>query len=242
MDELYLFKDDLIYYGFTPTIFKKVFEGNTYYPAIITRNDLNISDSLTKSGMTIKFARTNNFAKSLLLNLPEKPITLTIYKNSLPYWKGKILSAKANVTSIELGCTSLFSSKLKSGRQILTVPHCRHVLYDTPCGVNQALFAEDYTTTATTNVLTIAGLAQPDGYFNFGKAVMFGQTRYILKHAGTSITLSAPFIGPLVGTITLYPGCSLTEKTCKDKFNNLPNFGGFSRMPIKNPFSSTGLL
>ncbi len=37
--------------------------------------------------------------------------------------------------------------------------------------------------------------------------------------------------------IWIYPGCNKLNTTCKDKFDNLNNFGGFPFMPQKNPTS-----
>ena len=37
------------------------------------------------------------------------------------------------------------------------------------------------------------------------------------------------------GFITLSRGCSKTVSDCKNKFNNISNYGGFPYIPAKNP-------
>ncbi len=85
------------------------------------------------------------------------------------------------------------------------------------------------------------GITQPSGFFSSGIAEINGESRGIVKQEGTTLTLSNAFAGNPSGTIVLYPGCRLTEAACT-AFSNLDNFGGFSRVPVKNPFESAGLL
>jgi uncharacterized phage protein (TIGR02218 family) len=35
--------------------------------------------------------------------------------------------------------------------------------------------------------------------------------------------------------VKLYPGCARTVNACTNKFNNAANFGGFSKIPDRNP-------
>ena len=46
-----------------------------------------------------------------------------------------------------------------------------------------------------------------------------------------------------VGTlITVYPGCDGQVKTCRDKFNNVLNFGGIPHMPNKSPYDGSRIF
>ena len=38
------------------------------------------------------------------------------------------------------------------------------------------------------------------------------------------------------------PGCDLRRDTCKAKFGNLLNFGGFPDIPGRNPFGGTSIV
>ena len=64
--------------------------------------------------------------------------------------------------------------------------------------------------------------------------------RWITAHVGDTLTLSYPFKGMAPGeTVSVFPGCDGLESTCRNKFNNVLNFSGFTRLPSKNPFSSS---
>jgi len=242
MSELYLFENNNTYRGFTPTVFSKIHLGITYVPTIIIRSGMNIIDNFAKSPVNFRFDRTHSYARELLLNLPETPISVTIYRNSLPYWKGTVLEVKANPLTIEVSCDSLYTTLQKGGLPVRTSLLCRHTLYGADCGV----IKESYKTSASVIGLSgrsfsVASISNPDGYFSRGMAEINGQTRSILEQIGQSILLSSPFVGVQSGTLNLYPGCDLTQANCIT-FNNLKRMGAEPYLAPVNPFSSTGAL
>jgi len=242
MSELYLFNDNGVYHPFTPTLFSKSFGGLTYDPTIVKRSSLNLTENFSKSPLIFNFQRTHTWARSLVSFLPEIPITVIVYRNSLIYWRGRITEVKANLLSISVTCDSIYTTIARSSLQPRYTLNCRHTLYSTNCGVVQSIWKVSYSVTGiNSTVFTVGGLSQADGYFNAGIAEINGEKRFIIKQVGTTITISAPFTGVQTGTINLYPGCQLTEANCTT-FNNISNFGGFSKIPYKNPFGSTGLL
>lgn len=242
MRELYQFNDNGQYYTFTPDVVSETFEGLEYLPAIVVRGKVQQTDNFTKSPISFRFDKGNPFAKMVLNTLPEVPITAKIYRNHLPYWQGRVINAKSNGNYIEVACESIFIALLKAGTKYKIIPHCNHMLYSTACGVLQETWKINYAgITASGDTLTIPALSQPTGYFSNGKIHLAGQVRHIVRHDGTTLYLSNPFTGIITGTVDLYPGCKLTEENCI-AFNNLPNHLGFSHIPSKNPFSSTGLL
>jgi hypothetical protein len=42
--------------------------------------------------------------------------------------------------------------------------------------------------------------------------------------------------------VEIAPGCDLRRDTCKAKFGNLLNFGGFPDIPGRNPFGGTSIM
>lgn len=123
---------------------------------------------------------------------------------------------------------------------------CRHELFGTAkagkvgfCGVNPA----SYTFTGTVGSITTAkwkfaytgpAAAQPDGYFNngvitFTSGLNAGLSVPIKSNAGDVFELflrSFAIIAP-GDTFSVKAGCDKTLETCKTKFNNVANFGGF---------------
>ena len=242
MSELYLFTDNGINRGFSPTVFSKTLLGVTFVPTIIIRSAINLIDNFAKSPVVFKFDRTHSYAKELLNNLPETPIVVTVYRNGTVYWKGNIIDVKANVLSIEISCDSLYTTLQREGLPARISLTCRHTLYGANCGAIQSSFANPFTVSGiASKTFTVSGITNPTGFFSRGIATINGQTRAIVTQAGTTITLSNPFTGVQSGILNLYPGCALTQTACIG-FSNLDNFGGFAYIPPKNPFSNTGAL
>jgi len=242
MAELYLFRQTTTYYPFSPTILAKTFNGKEYAPTTITRTTIKISDNTNKNTVTFSFPKNHSFAKDLLNFLPEKEVTLEVFKDGLLYWSGVFVHAFSEPKTIKLVFDSTMSSLTRAGLRDTITPTCRHTLYNAQCRVIQSLYKDEYLniTANSTVVSVITGKA--DGFYGAGIAVLGGQTRHILTNNSTTITLIQPFSGVVSGTLALYRGCNLTEEVCLATFNNLDNFGGFARIPIKEPFGRTGLI
>jgi len=241
MSELYLFTKDSERRGFTPGIAAVEFLNDTYAPTILTRSAISITGNFEKSDITFNFERTHTYALDLLQNIPENPITVTMYKDNSVYWWGEVKEVKAGGASISLICNSTGSNLTRNVQRGRLTIECYKRLYSPACGVVKNLWSVNYTVTANSSSVFVSGMTQPAGYFTGGVAEMSGQSRQIVNQTTTHVNLTHPFTGVLSGTITLFPGCALTEAACT-AFGNLPNGGMFARIPAKNPFKSTGLL
>lgn len=242
MAEYYEFEENGVFTRLVPSILDSTYNNRTYTATVMKRKQIVLTESIAKSEVVIDFSRLHAYARQRLSETPENIINLSIYNETGLFWKGQFTGVKAGKLTIALTFVPLFTANKRSGFMARLVHTCRHPLYSTPCGVVKAGYAVNYTTTANSRAITVTGLTEPDGYFQQGLAEMEGQLRDIVSQEGEVITLNQAFFGALSGTITLYAGCNLTETHCKDKFLNLSNFGGFSRIPTKNPFSETGLL
>jgi hypothetical protein len=245
MSELYFFQGQNNSYGFVPKLTSVLFNSVTYAPTIIKRSNLRLEENFARSDVTFTFRKSHFYAKELLTELPETPILVTIFKYNgstyIPYWYGRVAAAKTNVVSTEIICNSIYSSLRRGGVSPKITMFCRHILYSDACGVSKGLWGNNYTATPTSSEILISGLAEDVGYYNNGIAYINGFQRRILHNTASHIYVAYPFPAGLSGTITLYPGCKLTEGACT-AFNNLDNFGGFSHIPGKNPFDGSGLL
>jgi uncharacterized phage protein (TIGR02218 family) len=150
----------------------------------------------------------------------------------------------------------------RSGARARFQRNCRHALYGKGCGVNK----EDYALAGRVDSVSGLTLVVPEaageasGWFT-GGVVEFpdGSFRMITAHSGSSVTLSraSRFVvdsipasgygqnyGEYYGgvSVTLYPGCDRTMATCKNKFNNLDNNGGFRWIPSKNPMGGSSIV
>ena len=121
--------------------------------------------------------------------------------------------------------------------------NCRHTLFSGAktgqcgyCGVSKTAFTQTGSVSAiTTNkwVFTISN-AQADGYYSnglikFTSGLNNGLSAVIKSHAGNKVTLMLPtaFSINVGDTFEIQAGCDKTLDTCKTKFNNVNNFGGF---------------
>lgn len=224
-----------------------------YIQSQISRSSISQSSDITKSTLTLEFPRDHEFASQFLGYTPDLITTITIFRSHatdtsvewVAYWKGRVISSKASGSIIELECEPVFTSMRRIGLRARYQKTCRHTLYSISCGVNIAAFKTTTTVQSSTGwaiVNTASGL-QPDGYYTGGLVQLAsGALRFIVKHVGSTLHLSRPFIEDISGaTIDIYPGCDHLKSTCNAKFANGDNFGGFPYAPNKNPFGSSAI-
>lgn len=126
---------------------------------------------------------------------------------------------------------------------------CNHQLYGPGCGVNPAGFSYTYAISElyidAQQIRVIASL--PDGYFRQGVMTHVASgLRIPVFQNYASAGVTAFVVGQWVpdmqvgDVVTIRAGCDHLFATCRDKFSNGANFGGFSQIPSKN-ISSHGL-
>jgi len=81
---------------------------------------------------------------------------------------------------------------------------------------------------------------EADGYFNYGKitfrtgnnaGIGMEVRGYLLTGTAIELWQPMPFTFTVGDTYELVAGCDKTLETCRDKFDNLINFGGFPHLP-----------
>ncbi len=121
-------------------------------------------------------------------------------------------------------------------------PECRFDLGDRNCGVNLAALTTSGSVTNVTNAALFSDSAQTaaDGYFNYGMMIWLSGANAGLKMEiknWTSATQSFELWLPMPNAILVHdtysviPGCDKRFVTCKNKFANGLNFGGFPYIP-----------
>lgn len=144
---------------------------------------------------------------------------------------------KAEVTSAMTG--------LKKNYGVQYTAACRHTLYGNAieagkigyCGVNPAAYSSTGTIVEAITPkwkFDVGVTGKPEGYFTngtitFTSGTSTGLTYHVKNHTGNVITLalSTAFVIPAGTTYVLKAGCDKTFDTCKAKFSNALNFGGF---------------
>ena len=124
---------------------------------------------------------------------------------------------------------------------------CQHALYGPACRLSAATFVETGTLTPIDDRLrtvSVAGVsaALAADYFTSGTMVhtASGEEFSILVCVvtGTTAALTLAHYSEQFSAsdaVALYPGCRHTIGDCTDKFSNTINFGGFPKIPNRNP-------
>lgn len=247
-------------YRHTSTDVAVEFLGEIFTPYFIERENINLDPS---QSLTVNTDKNHPIAAKMIGFPNGALIHLTIRRfhseDLLPViaWRGRVKSAQFTDNRVKLICDPKRKSLKKAALRVSYSANCPYILYGAECGVNKDAFkVTKIITTAGTNFpikpkefhipSDVTQPVFPDGYLRGGlvRRVLTDDWRMITDNAQEStfntqfIYIIAPFQGLAAGeTVELYPGCDLSLNTCKTKFNNLNNFGGFPFVPTKNPFS-----
>lgn len=229
--------------------------GQVYTPAPIKRDRVKQSTDVFKNSMRLTFPRDNEFAVQFLGFAPDSVTTVAILRGHandpdqqfIIYWKGRVLSAKATESQIEIECEPLYTSIRRPGLRAKFEYSCRHVLYRRGCFVNQEAFLHEGAVLSVSGGLNVevAGAAALGATWFVGGMIVAedGASRFIVGQPSAGVvTMSRPMPSVVGGsTVKLYPGCDHLRGTCDTKFNNLDNFGGFPWIPSRNPFDGSSI-
>lgn len=240
MSELYEFSIGSEIFRYTSGRDDFTFNGNIYTAQAITRNE--ISKSFENESASIVIPQ---FLAPAPLFRAVNPITtvkaVILRSNGVKLFVGSIASCSFNIDKGEANI------KLVSlqGMMKSTIPNrtygtgCSFDLFDDGCSKNR----ENYKLTLTNAVLnnintTITSTAlssAANGYYTGGYVELGNERDYIISHAAGVLTLLYPLQTYNGQNINVYPGCDKILETCKNKFNNEKNYGGFPFVPSKNP-------
>ena len=254
--ELYRFETEDHLHLWTYTTDSKPFTFNLqeYKPEIVQRSEIKQSSGESAgSRLTVKVAYDNPVAILHVPYLPPKPVLVTIYAvqrrdsgvEVKQCFVGYITSFAQKGPEVEFQVSHIIDSQQQRLPWIVHKPGCVWALYEEGCDAQKALFqtivqSGNWTHDGSTGISSPAILSSPgptwfkDGYAHDPAS---GQTRFITDQVGDTITLVYPFTGPdEIGDLILWAGCDHLPTTCKDKFDNKPNYFGFDHIGDYNPF------
>lgn len=242
------------------------FDSQLWLSRAINHSEVKQTNELSKNSLNVELPLGDSFTDLFVGWSPEEIVSFTLYRGHigeteyLVYWKGRVTGHKLKDEVLEFNCESIFTSLRRSGVRARYVRTCRHSLYGRGCNLDKANFAITMTMASNSGLdLTVPdATGYADGWFTSG-IVEFpdGSYRSIRSHVGDQISISRAsryLIDNQFGwglswgnswggmKLILYPGCDRTIVTCKDKFNNLLNQGGFKWIPTKNPMGGSSIL
>lgn len=121
---------------------------------------------------------------------------------------------------------------------------CNHVLYDSQCQVDKNLHKQQGLVNGISgNQISVNGFTGTSFTGGYVQNLSGTDYRMIIEHSGDTFTLLLPFAtNPLGSDVIAFEGCAHDVVTCRDKFNNVANYGGFPFVPTKNPFNQNAFV
>lgn len=238
---------------FTNSNQEEVVDGKTFEPLNVSRSDISTSSALDSiTTVDVTFPVTHPLAVLYCLLKSPSDLALTIYRvhrgddfstDFSIRWQGAGAGSfvDGNYATIKTG--SIVQTKLNGSLgNVLYQRSCNHTLYDTRCKVDPS----DYTIHAAVTFNQVSEITLDDDLS--GNSVLKGGTitvdrtgeyRGIIDNVDNVITVFYPFVDLQVGdTVTLLHGCNHSRLgDCKQKFNNVLNYGGMDFIPTVNPFT-----
>lgn len=165
---------------------------------------------------------------------------------SIILWEGNIGSITIEGDDARIRIPHLFEEAMSTPIPSTAIQaQCNHDLGGEICRVDMEsplykLEAEIATVVGkVVNVTDIAGFE--DDWFKAGDItdVLTGERRMIVSQVGTQLVLEAP-LGVLAAgrDVILRAGCPHLPIPCRDKFDNIPNYGGHPFIRDRNPFTA----
>lgn len=251
--EIYDFVLGLETFSYTSADAAVVVGPTTYEPAAISRTSVKLGSESRQNVLTLTMPTQLAPANRYVSIVPGQRGTLTVRRfhgtdpdlitdNLAVIFKGIIRSVgfSDNGYTADIQVVPLTSGLGREAPRFTYQGLCNHFLYDSRCKVNSANF--DFSgavTVVNDTTLTIPGLnAQADGYYTAG-FVQRGTSdfRLVVTHTGNDVELLLPFPADVTGeNLTVFAGCDHTISTCKNKFDNVLNYGGHAFVPLRDIF------
>ncbi len=230
-----------------------VVDGVEYERADINHGALSYKAESLQSNLTVSFGTedVDHPLKVFQRGYPVEPMTVKVYKTSASdaqlgnvFYSAAVRSmsySKKNKMSLKLGSVGDFAET-----EVPTAwaeARCSRAFGAEGCFVDLEAYRYDGVLDVVTDLsVTVTGAnaeAAVRGFadwFSHGRIRIGDELRTVTKQDGDVIYVSSPFLNVDSGAaVVIYPGCNRTLAACRDRFNNLNNYGGCPSVPTTNP-------
>lgn len=225
-----------------------VHAGQTWQPATISRGQVEYHGDLEISKLAVTFAKTNPAVSAYLANIPVQLAWIEVIKlfrdhdpaDPLVLFIGQILKVSLKGSAIQASCEGLEAFLKQQIPKYCYQPECNWSLFDDKCTLDRESWAvtansvtveEDGITIISADFLGYSADHYTLGYLEWGE-----WSRLITNSTESMIKIAYAIPGLTSGqSVTVYAGCNGLLSTCRDKFDNVVNFGGHPYIPLDNP-------
>lgn len=230
----------------------RIVDGHLYTSCPIADDGIKQKGNASSDSMVVTVPADIGAAQVFVGTPPSSPVYLRIRRmhegdnQAFLAYAGEIIQANfPSPGQVKLTTLPLSASMNRQGLRLGWQRTCPYALYDpTTCRVKK----EDFATPAV--IVAVQGdvvqatefALLPAGYLNGGflewdHPVRGKEMRGVVEHIGDAVRMFGLADGLYYGLqVVAYPGCDMRVSTCRDRFNNLNNYGGFPSMPGKSPF------
>ncbi len=222
-----------------------VFNGITYKSTRINHGKLYSSMDKNKLTVDIVMDKKHPLVNDYILSRGKLSLLVEIthvnFDNTSDYivvFRGGLISAylQGSNSVFKFEDLLLYLNRISNAQNISTI--CPHDLYGAQCRATPIVHLLPVAAINGTKI-TVTGLAAlGDNYSIMGRASFGLEYKSIIKQVGNDIWVPTPFSNLSVGdTLSITAGCDKLATTCRDRFNNLINFGGFKYLPSSDLFA-----
>ena len=227
----------------------------SYLPIAMSRTPMKVTREDTSENITVTVPIDNPVAALFIPFTPATPVGLVIFRmhrldpdhEAIPHFIGSVVSIATKDSTAQLLCAPVSQTLKRKVPRLSYQKKCNWFLGSPGCGIDLASFTDSATLSAVTGLTIVSSTfaAKPDGYYKAGFVTSAaGDRRFVVEHVGNTITLEVRFPATITAgaVVSATAGCDGTEAVCKDKFDNLVNHLGFSRIPGKNPYAGNSIV
>ena len=230
----------------------QTYGGTTWSAVPLSRDEIEDGAELNRSDLIVRAGDDHGVASLFRTGSPEGVILLRLRRmhradgQTALIWMGRVLNCEFSGIEATLTAEPVTTSLKQTGLRRLYSRMCPHVLYGPACRLSRGSWSASlFVTSVAGQVLSVNGPhAATAGWFAGG--MLSWTSGGIVHHRGIEthtvgvIKLLSPLPGLAAGDyVTAYAGCDKSLKTCREKFGNQPNFGGFKWLPTVNPFATS---
>lgn len=231
-----------------------VFELETYASAAISTSEPSVTNEAPQLNITLSLPASLPVLGNWYPNPTSEPVSVIVRTlhvgetDALVNFMGRAGVPTITGETADIQCEPSYQGARKPGLHTAWQKGCPYAVFSVGrygCNAPEAAFTVDAVLSADISSLQVTSptfAGKPDGWFAGGWLEWdivpgLSERRSIKSHVGNTITLqwgSPLLINGLA--VRAKPGCNGLLTTCRDKFNNLPNFGGDPFCPDRTPY------